>query len=466
MIRSNVLGLIGALTLTATSAFGAALVREASGAAASDITPARDAFRADLGGGTTAGANGSFGGLRREINWDGTPDASSSPNSLAADFFNSTSPRGAVFSTPGTSFQVSANTASTVAVRFGNINPPYTTELGAFSGERIFSQIGSNVMDVDFFEAGTSNPATVSGFGAVFTDVDLSASASIEYFDANGASLGLFRVPGTAGTASFSFLGVSFDAGERVARVRLTVGTAALANGVVDTASIDVAAMDDFLFSEPAARSVPVNPVVVSPNGGETLTIGATQSITWTPALSGGTVKIELSRNGGASFEPIVASTPDDGAHSFTVSAPPTTQALIRITSLDDITKTDSSNSAFGIAAATADLTASLNTLRLRNGKTVSGNVVLTNGGQAGAGAFTVDVYASTDSAIGSGDTLLGRASVSSLAAGASTTVAFTGRLQTAKARRSINVIALADSTGAVSESSESNNSASGTASN
>src|SRR4051794_41458245 len=77
-------------------------VFEAAGADAASITPTRDAFRAAVGGGTVAGPNGSFGGLRREINWDGVPDNLSDPNKLPANFFNSNSPRGVVFSTPGT----------------------------------------------------------------------------------------------------------------------------------------------------------------------------------------------------------------------------------------------------------------------------------------------------------------------------------------------------------------------------
>src|SRR3954451_14565320 len=66
---------IAAISTPAT----AQLVRSGSGVGA---TTARDQFRADLGGGTVAGANGSFGGARREINWDGVPDSFSAPNSL------------------------------------------------------------------------------------------------------------------------------------------------------------------------------------------------------------------------------------------------------------------------------------------------------------------------------------------------------------------------------------------------
>src|SRR5262245_19777630 len=87
--------------------YGAAVPFLAFQTSVAGITAIRDSFRTAIGGGTTAGANGSFGGVRREINWDGVPDAAAAPNNMPADFFNVNSPRGAVFSTPGTGFQVS-----------------------------------------------------------------------------------------------------------------------------------------------------------------------------------------------------------------------------------------------------------------------------------------------------------------------------------------------------------------------
>src|SRR5205807_2947032 len=122
---------------------GAQLVESGSGANGAAITPARDAFRVDLGGGTTAGANGSFGGLRREINWDGVPDANAAPNLLPSNFFNTTSPRGVVFSTAGTGFRVSANVLNPPPL-FGELNPTYPATFQAFSPERIFTPLGSN----------------------------------------------------------------------------------------------------------------------------------------------------------------------------------------------------------------------------------------------------------------------------------------------------------------------------------
>jgi hypothetical protein len=245
--------------LVSSSAFGAAVTFTASGADASAILSTVNAFRTALG---TLNANvpGSFGSGRREINWDGVPDAQSAPNFLPADFFNVNSPRGVVFSTPGTAVQVSSTAASGVPVRFGNIDPTYTNTFQTFSPERLFSAIGSNVVDVTFFVPGSATPTTTSAFGAVFTDVDFAASflTTIQFFDASNNSRGSFTVPsalnGAAGNV-MSFLGVLFDAGERIGRVRITTGNHALQAGWVDGAPaslpgipvVDVVAMDDFI---------------------------------------------------------------------------------------------------------------------------------------------------------------------------------------------------------------------------
>jgi len=256
-----ILGALSAVSLGLPSLAGATpIVRSVGGdSTPASITGVRDQFRVDLGGGTVAGPNGSFGGLRREINWDGVPDGSSAPNNLPGNFFNSNSPRGAEFSTPapGTGVQVSAN-SGIAPVEFDNINPTYSSDFRVFSSQRLFTGVGSNVVDVSFFLPGTTTPALVSGFGSVFTDVDLTSSTKIEFFDAANASLGVFNVPvGTVDSESLSFLGVSFTEGAIISHVQITSGNTALGAGVNDGAPfgpdnvVDVVAMDDFIYAAP-----------------------------------------------------------------------------------------------------------------------------------------------------------------------------------------------------------------------
>jgi len=241
---------IGLLVLTAAAgAAQAQVVRSAAGANAAAIQSEVDKFRSDLGS-LNANVPGSFGAGRREINWDGVPDAFDSPNPFPAGFFNANSPRGVVFSTPGTGFQNSSNTASGVPVRFGNIDPSYTNEFSTFSPQRLFTAVGSTTTDVDFFIAGSNAKARTRGFGVVFTDVDLAGSAQIELFS-ESRSLGSYNAPAFAGDGGLSFIGVSFDNSE-VTRVRITSGTEALGLNVTESLpGKDLVAMDDFIYGEP-----------------------------------------------------------------------------------------------------------------------------------------------------------------------------------------------------------------------
>src|SRR5262249_41635340 len=113
-----------ALFVNAATAVSAPITFSGSGSTPAGIQATVDAFRADLGS-LNPNAPGSFGSGRREINWDAVPDAFAAPNNLPANFFNVNSPRGVVFTTPGTGFQVSANAASGTPVEFGNLNPRY-----------------------------------------------------------------------------------------------------------------------------------------------------------------------------------------------------------------------------------------------------------------------------------------------------------------------------------------------------
>ncbi|HEU5250000.1 MAG TPA: hypothetical protein VFW15_08430, partial [Thermoanaerobaculia bacterium] len=74
-----------------------------------------------------------------------------------------------------------------------------------------------------------------------------------------------------------SFLGVVFNAGERVARVRITSGNAAL--GPADSPpGTDVAVMDDFIYAEPqgAVTPTPTATLTSTPSASASPTLTAT----------------------------------------------------------------------------------------------------------------------------------------------------------------------------------------------
>jgi PEP-CTERM motif len=196
---------------------------------------------------------------RREINWDGggPPVNNNSPGPTPFTVFLNN--RGALMTTPspGTGFIQAPPTGPPdggLATFFSNAT--YATIFSTFSPNRLFVPIDSNITDVTFFIPGTNGlvPATVGSFGSVFTDVDLANTTSIQFFDLAGGSLGTFFSPtGTVPSGSLSFLGVAFNQGEQIGRVRITTGNSAL--GPNDGAGIDVVVMDDWIYGEP--RRIP-----------------------------------------------------------------------------------------------------------------------------------------------------------------------------------------------------------------
>jgi hypothetical protein len=233
---------VGVIALVAPAVVSASpIVYSAGGADATAVLSIVDAFRADIVG---------SGATKQEINWDGAalPEA---PNNMPPDAFKA---RGVVFATPGSGFQVSARAGNPTAtpIEFGNINPAYPTNFKPFSAERIFTALDSTITDVNFVIPGTTTASFTHAFGAVFTDVDKAVVSKLEYFDPGGKLL-LTYVPPVSGNESFSFVGVIFDAGEQVGRVRITSGNAPLSanNTESPTNGIDVVAMDDFIFGQP-----------------------------------------------------------------------------------------------------------------------------------------------------------------------------------------------------------------------
>jgi hypothetical protein len=214
-----------------------------SGAIAAKVTE----FATLLGEPANGGTAGEQSAGRREITWDG---AGANPfdnrNDFPATFFNTNVKSGAVFTTPGLGFR----NDSTL---FVDINPGYATEHAPFSPKKIFSPVGSNVMDVLFQVAGQPTPAKVTGFGAVFSDVDVGGGTTLDFFSTENQLLLHLVVPARTDASGLSFAGAKF-ANAIVARVRITLGNAPLGPATNDVSSggtSDIVVVDNFLFGEP-----------------------------------------------------------------------------------------------------------------------------------------------------------------------------------------------------------------------
>jgi hypothetical protein len=238
-------------------------VFQAAGPTVDSIQSSVDAFRAALGDPNNGNSAGPLASGRREINWDGggNNDTTTAPVTPFNVFLNT---RGAQFTTPGTGLSQAPPSGGPQGGLAGLFNnPTYGTIFSTFSPLRLFTQVGSNITDALFFVPGTNgaDAATVSGFGAVFTDVDQpdgsgpgqkqgnrGASTLLEYFGADGALLFSSFVPASPGDGSLSFFGIVFDEA-RIARVRITSGN--VAPGPDDDEKHDIVVMDDFIYGEP-----------------------------------------------------------------------------------------------------------------------------------------------------------------------------------------------------------------------
>jgi FG-GAP-like repeat len=317
-----------ALLLLSNTMWATPVVRQTAGANAAAIQAMVDQFRADLGGANN-GVGGSFTSGRREINWDGVPDNFSEPNNFPANFFNVNSPRGVIFNAiedeTGAAlnqFAVSATTTSGIGVRFSNINANYSTIFQTFSAQRLFMARNTHLMEVTFVIPGTNIPATVNGFGLVFADVDSATGGNrslVRFYAPDGTQL-----PGAASAPvadnGLSFVGVSFNGGERVARVVIEFGNTGLSSTNNDGVNgVDVVAMDDFIYGEP--RAATAHPADFDGDGTSDLTVFRPSSGSWFTLNSGSNTftAVNFGQNGDI---PVEGDFDGDSRTDFTVFRP------------------------------------------------------------------------------------------------------------------------------------------------
>lgn len=139
---------------------------------------------------------------------------------------------------------------------------------------------------------------------------------------------------------------VEADVQAGVAVAQLAAGdgpiTAALAPGEIDSVAFPVANTGDpgsqlgweLLCMEPlppgsgSTMDIPAPPIT-GPAPGSYLRIGSTLPVNWPPGVTASTVDIFFSRDGGTSWEPVAADTPDDGGWMWPCTGPATTEGRL-----------------------------------------------------------------------------------------------------------------------------------------
>jgi hypothetical protein len=253
-----------------SSSFVAPKVFQAAGPSGASIQSSIDQYVIELGVKNNTNDPGPLTSGHREINWDGGSKTNQSTSETGNPMTTFLVTRGALFTTPdGTGFVQAPPSADPILFPPGGLagrfnNPTYGDIFSAFSPSRLFSPIGSNITDVEFFQPGGGNlRATTTGFGAIFSDVDLpdgsgpgekqgnrKSSTLVEFYDAQNQLLFSSFVPAAPGNKGQSFFGIVFpDA--RIARVRITAGN--VLPGADDGGKQDVVMMDDFFYGEPQA---------------------------------------------------------------------------------------------------------------------------------------------------------------------------------------------------------------------
>jgi len=251
------LGVLSILGVLSVREARAQQVFQGAGPTAASIQGVVDAYRAALGEPNNGSGPAAAAG-RREINWDGGGSTNTTaPVTPFTVFVTAPVDRGGLFTTPGTGLSQappSGGTQGGLATLFDN--PTYATIFQPFSAPRLFTPVGSRITDGFFFVPGTAagTPAVVTGFGAVFADVDKpngtkggGHSTTIDYFDVNGKLLFSGGVPSSPGDASLSFFGIVFD-DPVIASVRIRIGDV---RPGADDGPQDIVMMDDFLYGEP-----------------------------------------------------------------------------------------------------------------------------------------------------------------------------------------------------------------------
>src|SRR5437899_222880 len=124
-------------------------------------------------------------------------------------------------------------------------------------------------------------------------------------------------------------------------------------DGIASTVKVRITNLDDATVTStsPANFNIKGSLTITAPNGSESWSIGSTQTITWTKTGTIGSVRLDYSTDGGATYPNVItvstAATP--GSYSWTVPDTPTAQARVKVTLISDTSVNDASDGNFSI---------------------------------------------------------------------------------------------------------------------
>jgi M6 family metalloprotease-like protein len=183
---------------------------------------------------------------------------------------------------------------------------------------------------------------------------DASFHYDARFWVLNGAATALLRTNTFAGSGTDQSLDVAIDSLGAI----YIVGQTQSSDFPVTTNAYDTTlggTQDGFIAK--LGWGADVSHLVISaPDGGERWELGQSVSIEWSSYGFASNLDVQLSRNGGSTWETLFEDTNNDGAENWTVSGSVSTDCLLRIRHWSDPTKFDVSNAAFAITSISGDL--------------------------------------------------------------------------------------------------------------
>jgi hypothetical protein len=165
------------------------------------------------------------------------------------------------------------------------------------------------------------------------TNLPASAPALIELSRDGGSSYEVLAAS-APNTGSFAWVASAPASGAAIARV--TIGPASATSGA-------------FAIVAPSLT-------VTGPAAGAAFYAGTLASITWTTNVSAPTVLVEVSRDGGSTFETLAAAAPNTGRFDWLVTGPDSSTVVARVTATDPVAASGSSG-AFAIVTPALTVT-------------------------------------------------------------------------------------------------------------